>query len=429
MSVSTTTGVVKEARYVLTNIEGNNNKFWNLALLSDGTAEAHWGRIGENGQKKTFKGFNDALFDSRCRSKEQGGYRAAKTLANTAGNGGLSGERLAKVATEQIRSDSAETAALIARLARANVHRILEATSLTYDESRGTFSTPLGILTADALEDARGILVRMGDRLQKGTWGDSDSVGDLNEYLMLVPRNVGRARPEPKTLFPDLTALQQENSLLDSLEASLQSVLSAAGEDQKAVAPPQLFEAKLTRVNNLLTIERIRRKYRSTQKAMHACAHLDVKRVFSVEIGGMARAFEAEGKKVGNVKELWHGTRAANLLSILKSGFQIPAATASHVNGRMFGNGVYFSDQSTKSLNYAYGWWQGKVEDTCYMFLCDVAMGKTYTPKLWSPGEALPKAGTDSTFARGALSGVANNEMIVYRTEQILPRFLVEFGK
>ena len=143
----------------------------------------------------------------------------------------------------------------------------------------------------------------------------------------------------------------------------------------------------------------------------------------------MARAFEAEGKKVGNVKELWHGTRTANLLSILKAGFQIPAANASHVNGRMFGNGVYFSDQSTKSLNYAYGWWQGKVEDTCYMFLCDVAMGKTYTPKLWSPGEALPKAGTDSTFARGALSGVANNEMIVYRTEQILPRFLVEFGK
>ena len=429
MSAGTTTGVVKEARYVLTNIEGNNNKFWNLSLLSDGTAEAHWGRIGETGQKKLFKGFDDGQFDVRCTQKERGGYRTAKTLANTAAGGGLSGERLARVATEQIRSDSAETAALIAKLARANVHRILEATSLTYDESRGTFSTPLGILTADALYDARAILTRMGNRLDWGTWGDADSIVDLNEYLMLVPRNVGRARLEPKTLFPDLAALQQESSLLDSLEASLQCVLSAASEDQKAVPPPQLFEAKLTRVNNLLTVERIRRKYRSTQQAMHACAHLDVKRVFSVEIGGMARAFQGDGKRVGNVKELWHGTRAANLLSILKSGFQIPAASAPHVCGRMFGNGVYFSDQSTKSLNYAYGWWQGKVEETCYMFLCDVALGKCYSPKLWNPNEALPKPGADSTFARAGLSGVANNEMIVYRTEQILPRFLVEFSK
>lgn len=429
MNAGTTTGVVKEARYVLTNIEGNNNKFWNLSLLSDGTAEAHWGRIGENGQKKIFKNFSEPLFDSRCRSKESGGYRAAKTLGNTAGGGGLSGERLARVATEQIRSDSAETAALIARLARANVHRILEATSLTYDESRGTFSTPLGILTADALEDARAVLTRMGTRLDRGTWGDADSVTDLNEYLMLVPRSVGRARPEPKTLFPDLASLQQESSLLDSLEASLQCVLHAASENQNPVPTPQLFEAKLTRVTNPLTVGRIRLKYRTTQQTLHACAHLDVKRVFSVEIAGMAREFESKGKRVGNVKELWHGTRAANLLSILKSGFQIPAASAPHVCGRMFGNGVYFSDQSTKSLNYAYGWWRGKTEDTCYMFLCDVALGKCYTPKIGNYGETLPKPGADSTFARAGLSGVTNNEMIVYRTEQILPRFLVEFSK
>ena len=67
----------------------------------------------------------------------------------------------------------------------------------------------------------------------------------------------------------------------------------------------------------------------------------------------MARSFWRDGGvTVGNVQELWHGTRAGNLLSILRAGFTIPPANAPHVTGRMFGNGVYFSDQSTKSLNY-----------------------------------------------------------------------------
>ena len=42
--------LVKEARYILTNIENNNNKFWNVLLFDDGTCETQWGRVGEDGQ-------------------------------------------------------------------------------------------------------------------------------------------------------------------------------------------------------------------------------------------------------------------------------------------------------------------------------------------------------------------------------------------
>ena len=51
---------------------------------------------------------------------------------------------------------------------------------------------------------------------------------------------------------------------------------------------------------------------------------------------------------------------------------------------------MYFANSSTKSLNYAYGYWDGKRDNNCFMFLCDVAMGKHYTAKY---GEALPKPG------------------------------------
>lgn len=159
---------------------------------------------------------------------------------------------------------------------------------------------------------------------------------------------------------------------------------------------------------------------------MHVSHQLDVKLVYEVEIKVMKEAFESYGKKVGNVMQLWHGTRVSNLLSILKSGFVIPPSNAPHCTGRMFGNGVYFSDQSTKSLNYSFGYWGGAQDQNCFMLLNDVAMGRCFVPKIWSHN--YPKKRYDSTFAKARWSGVINNEMIVYDTRQINPKYLVEFS-
>lgn len=125
---------------------------------------------------------------------------------------------------------------------------------------------------------------------------------------------------------------------------------------------------------------------------------------------------------------LWHGTRAHNVLSILKGGLIIPTSAGGYtITGRMFGDGVYFSDQSTKSLNYAYGYWGGGSRDhNCFMLLAKVAMGKAYTPP--GPTQRLP-AGYDSMFAKGGRSGVQNNEMIVYKLPQAHLSYLCEFDQ
>ncbi len=416
--------MVKEARYILTSLENNNNKFWNIRLFDDQTCETQWGRVGENGQSKSFAGASETFFNSKCREKEGKGYKPQKTLGNGASSKTMENDKLADVAKSQIVTNSPETLALVTYLAKANIHSILQATTMQYDTSRGTFSTPLGIVTADAIEEARELLTDISAFVHAQDYGNTCFLHKLNDYLMLVPQNIGRGRPDPKVLYPDLEAVQAQNNILDGLEASLQTVLSAP--ENEAQAPlPKLFEAKLNLVDEAAQIARIRARYHATLQAMHACAHLDVKRVFSVEITAMQRAF-VEGCKVGNVQELWHGTKASNLLSILKTGFYIPPTNAPFVTGRMFGNGAYFSDQSTKSLNYAFGFWDGKRQDNCYMFLCEVAMGVSYTPP--GPSQALPKPGTDSTFAIGGKSGVANNEMIVYNTNQINPTFLIEFS-
>lgn len=420
--------VVKEGRYVLTNVASNNNKFWNIALYTDNTCETHWGRVGEDGQRKKFASYSEVQFDSKCREKESKGYRAQQTLANTAGNASLKGEALAKIASEQIVTSSPETLKLVQYLARVNVHRILEATTMSYDESQGTFSTPLGIVTQAALTEARALLTTLEQLVAAQDWQHPCFIPTLNDYLMLIPQNIGRAKPEPATLFPDTEAVQKQREILDALDASLDLVLKANAETKETKPIPKLFAARLELVTEEAELERIRRKYRSTQKAMHACAHLDVKRVFRVVIEAMEQSFDSRGKRVGNVQELWHGTQASNVLSILRAGFLIAPASAAHCTGRAFGNGIYFSDQSTKSLNYAYGYWKGRSDDHCFMFLCDVAMGKSFTPKGCNHMLDPRKDGYDSTFASASACGLANNEMIVYDTAQICPRFLVEFG-
>jgi poly [ADP-ribose] polymerase len=180
----------------------------------------------------------------------------------------------------------------------------------------------------------------------------------------------------------------------------------------------------LTLLEDKKEVDRIKKLYNKTRLQMHSCRHLKVKNVYNVHIETMARSFDKDGAKLDPVWELWHGTRTANLLSILKCGLVIPPANAAHCTGRMFGAGAYFSDQATKALNYAYGYWGGQRDNNCFMFLADVGMGKSYTP----PGPIRKKpAGYDSVYAIGGRSGVSNNEMIVPRVSMCNLKRLVEF--
>ena len=68
-------------------------------------------------------------------------------------------------------------------------------------------------------------------------------------------------RPDPRQLYPDLTAVQRQNDLLDALDASLQQTSSPEKEQPPArTAPGRLFECSLTLVEDGNEIERIRRK-------------------------------------------------------------------------------------------------------------------------------------------------------------------------
>lgn len=422
--------------YVKTAIDANNNKFWKVELDSTFAVHVVNGRIGTAGLVQPPKPFPnhakaDQYIQRKIREKLRDDYVKFESLTSAAKSPASLGRMaLEMAASEQIRTQHPQVVSdLVKRLVQANVHAILDNTELKYDEHTGVFQTPLGIVTQDSIRKARDLLMKIGKHVA-GEDFDSDEIKALlAKYLMLIPQKVGR-KLVVKQVIPDAEAVAKQNGLLDDLEASIAQVAElrkqqVVGDDAVAPSVPNIFNCAIDVVEDPQILAEIERFYNATRQRMHASYDLGIKRVFAVTIDHMDAAYEGGGKSVGNVQRLWHGTRPGNVLSILKNGLVIPPESAGHSCGRAFGDGCYFSDQSTKSLNYALGLQHRTRENQVFMFLADVAMGKSFIPR--HSDSMLHLAGHDSVFAKGGQSGVINNEMIIFKTDKSAIRFLVEF--
>ena len=417
-----------------------SNKFWHGYALADGSYFAEWGKVGVTRQINRLHGI-DARDKVEKETKKRLNYKPPKkvpyvrqqtiatdgTSAKTSGGKSVNDSNLKQAAVRDIAADPA-VRKLVEWLTDVNVHSITANTNITYNTKTGAFSTPLGLVTASGITDARQLLVKLGDFIADKKVDTKPFKRALVEYLQIIPSGVGMK--SVTTLIPNIAAVQKQGQILDALDAALVDATAPKKKSKsKAVQPSKLFDVTLIPVTSNKDISRVKKKFNDTRKDMHHDVRgYKVKTVYAVEIAGMSNAFSQDGAKLKPIWELWHGTKASNLLSILKVGMIIPPTSSGHVTGRMFGDGLYFSDQSTKSLNYATNFWGGGGRtDRLFMFLVDVAMGKQHTPRGYGSGR-IP-AGYDSCYAKGGSSGVYNNEMIVYRTSQANPTFLVEFGK
>jgi len=438
--------VVEHKKFICVNFKDtNNNKYWQYTLYDDDTTFVEWGRVGGRGDSqystkaKTMAKLREKT-NERLKIEHPDKYytevKAIDGVGSTETNPAVKvgTHDLKEIAKKQIKFNNPVVAKFVEFLTDVNAHQILKQTGggIKYDATTAQFKTPMGIVIPEQVSNARNVLFELA-KMVKADEIDTDEFSDqLQQYLRLIPHDVGMRKIDPHDILGDMNAVQKENDVLDSLEASFNDVINGKknGDTDKKVAAkvdePKLFDVELHTVDDSKIIDRIRKFYNATRKAMHASYGLDVHQVYRVIINHMDVAFQAKGKPIGNIMELWHGTKCSNLLSILKHGMIIPPSSASYCCGRMFGDGLYFSDQSTKSLNYATNYWgSGGRTDRTFMFLVDVAMGKFYTPK--GSYESLPKAGYDSTFAKANASGVMNNEMIVYKTYQANVKYLVEF--
>lgn len=411
-----TLSTLESVKLIFVDVTQNNNKVWQAELRLDGLL-VQWGRVGSKLQQKFHAGAGYCKLDRLKREKLAKGYTLAQTIesgSTVAAGPAQARSDLKQVAIEQIQADSTAKR-LIEYLTDVNIHSILSGTTLTY-QGNGSFTTPLGAVTPSAIAQARRLLVD----LSRAT--DHDRAPLLNSYLRLIPQNLG-SRVDSK-LFSTNSEVQQQQALLDSLESvmALASVSETVFDCSLNVVPHDTDSGRAT-------FRQIKRLFESSINASHQSAKFKLKRLYRVQIPSLESGFETN---LGNVQQLWHGTRSSNLLSILKNGLIIPPPSAAQCTGRMFGNGLYFSNQSTKSLNYSTGFWNqsGGRSQRVFMLLADIALGREYRPVIHPSGcsdwSKAPK-GFDSVWVQPGTCSVVNHEAIVYRLSQVKLRYLCEF--
>jgi len=430
--------IQEKAMLIYTDAKNNNNKFYELILHEDGTLNLRWGRVDSAGQSKTTNG-GKWEFDRTISAKLAKGYVRSNTVSVVASKVETNKIELAETAKRDILGDKASDKSssvlvnLIERLTQMNKHQIMAASggSIQVDES-GLITTPLGLVTIESVEEARKILNNIEKYVSKKSFTDDKYIDLLNNYLKLIPQKVPSRRGWYETFFTEHTNLSGQNSFLDQLEGSIDLYKTKEQDLKKQLlagkpVQEEIFKTKLELLKDDRIWAKIEKFYKDNINKSHVSSHLKLKNIYVVSNEDWDNRYEPVAKKLGNEMMLWHGTRAFNILSIFKVGLIIPRSGGSyHITGRMFGDGLYFSDQSSKSLNYSYGYWDGGNRDNnCFMFLADVSMGKSYTPS--GPTSSIPK-GYDSTFAKAQKSGVMNNEMIVYDVNQANLRYLCEFS-
>lgn len=406
----------------------NSNKFYELAL---DVVHTRWGRVDDyesgGGQRKDLAGGQKAL-DKKANEKRRKGYTDVDTLGAPKASTKASAEVLKRASLKSLCKpdfvDDKRISDVIDTIAELNAHNIATASGGKITVSDGTLRTALGVINTPSLDAADKLLIDMAAALKSG----GKPVDLLEKYLTLVPQAFGRKRGwENHFLDPAVLAEQADfvKQLRDSLEF-LKTTQAGASDD-----PEVGFRFKMGVVEpDDPRFTQVADAFARSMNRNHPSRRYKLKGLYDItDTDEHLTTYKELSATLGNERWMWHGTQASNVLSILASGLYVPPANAGFVTGRMFGNGVYMSKQSTKSLNYSGGVWAGnKLADRAFMFSLTALLGESYHPKTYGGNWTPIHKKYNSIDVAPNTAGVANHECIVWNTEQINLRYLCDFA-
>ncbi|GLD63223.1 tankyrase-2-like protein [Lates japonicus] len=137
-----------------------------------------------------------------------------------------------------------------------------------------------------------------------------------------------------------------------------------------------------------------------------------------------------ENHNHSNERMLFHGSPFVN--AIIHKGFDERHAYI----GGMFGAGIYFAENSSKSNQYVYGIGGGTgcpmhKDRSCYichrhLLFCRVTLGKSFL-QFSAMKMAHSPPGHHSVTGRPSINGLALAEYVIYRGEQAYPEYLITY--
>lgn len=464
--------IVKETMLILVSATANSNKFYHVTLSDTGQVSKRYGRVGVEGVTN-YENTGERGYQRVIAAKKKKGYKEAEIVSETtqrAPSGNLS-----TIARQALLGDNVNTVLsdLVDTLVKMNNHDILETSGgLIKVNSDGLISTPLGQVTARSISQANQLL----NDLHKTSVDHARYIQLINDYLTLVPQKVPSQRGWHKTFFNAENTFFKQQEFLKQLsesialreerkKAAVEASTDAMSEEEMASKYANLFNMKLSVLEDAEQFNKINHIFEKGKSHNHyASRDFKLKRVYVLSEEGNHERYENVKAKLGNEMTLWHGTRAGNLLSILRKGLYCPpvSGTSIPIQGRMFGSGTYFAPAyfgpidaeipsrisaaeryargkiarggSTKSLNYSVGgvWDNGPRDKRCFMILGEGVLGNDFNPPNnygYGTDRVQRSNNYDSIYARAYETHLKNDEVIIWNKDQISVRYLCEFEK
>jgi poly [ADP-ribose] polymerase len=220
--------------------------------------------------------------------------------------------------------------------------------------------------------------------------------------------------------------LQQEQDNLDAMASQVSMIKTDTKKDKKEKKQAKtlldvLGVSKMVEIDGHKDIDYLTKQLSKNK----------IQAIFEVQKPEHDAIFEKwmATQKNTETRHLLHGTRCTSVIPIIEQGLKIRPQGNYQFSGKVYGDGNYFSETCSKSLNYT------GYDNDQILLVFEVHTGKPFVYDGWYRGNSftlnyknLQERGYDSTFVKAG-GGLLNTEIIAYKEQQCRIKYIIWYKR
>lgn len=398
--------------YLIMVTGANNNKYYNCFPEGD-QFRVEYGRVDAT---KTTTYYPISKWESQIKSKLKKGYQDVTDLK--------------KDLVEEISATNPEST--YKEIENAAIRAIVEKLqSLARDTIRKNYTVKASAVTQDMVDAAQKVIDELAN--------NNSTLNEFNDTLLklfiIIPRKMGNVRDYLANTTEDFAKIiSTEQDLLDVMRGQIYvkpDAVESTNEPKKEQTILEELGLEFEEVTNddIALIKALMNESAGKFRKAWRVKNLKTQKRFDKFV---------EDNNIKDTRLLFHGSRSENFWSIIKTGMVLRPTNAV-ITGKMFGYGCYYSPKCAKSIGYTSlsgSYWAHGGNNTAYMALFDVAYGTPYDvynfdSKYYNLDyDKLQqfKKGANCLHAHADRGMLRNDEIVVYKEDQMTIKYLIEIG-
>ena len=398
---------------ILVSGDANSNKYYNC-FPEGNQFRVEYGRIDST---KTTRYYPISKWESQIKSKIKKGYKDVSNLK--------------KDLVEEISSANPESP--YKEIENAAIKAIVEKLqSLARETIQKNYTVKASSVTQDMVDAAQEII----DALANNSSTIEEFNANLLKLFTVIPRKMSNVRDYLANKPEDFAQIiSKEQDLLDVMRGQIyvkpeqEEVTEHVEKKQQTILEELGLAMEEATADDVALIKTLMNESAGKFRKAWRVTNLKTQERFD--------KFVAENE-IKDTRLLFHGSRSENFWSIIKTGLVLRPTNAV-ITGKMFGYGCYYAPRCAKSIGYTSlsgSYWAHGGNNTAYMALFDVAYGTPYdvydfNSKYYDLNyDKLQqfKPGANCLHAHADKGMLRNDEIVVYKEDQMTIKYLIEIG-